>query len=80
MNDATRFALMAFATSFLNVLTAVHIIELDGDQLGQINAFLGNAILVLALVWKTGQGKAPPSTTQVVGEDAPQAAARKASE
>jgi hypothetical protein len=80
MNDATRFALMAFATSLLNVLVGIHLITLDGDQLGQINTFLGNAILILALFWKKGQGSAPPPSDLVVGEDPAQKAVRKASE
>lgn len=80
MNDVTRAAIMALATSLLNVLVAVDIVHLDGDQLGQINVFIGNAVLLIALVWKTGQGKAPLPTGMVVGEDAAQTKIRKASE
>lgn len=71
---------MALATSLLNVLVAVDVVHLDGNQLGQINLFIGNAVLVIALVWKTGQGKAPLPSSMVVGEDAAQTAVRKASE
>lgn len=80
MNDVTRAAIMALATSLLNVLVAVDVLHLDGDQLGQINLFIGNAVLVIALLWKKGQGSAPLPSSMVVGEDPPQAAARKASE
>lgn len=80
MNDAVRAALMALVTSALNMLVLLRLVELDGDQLGGINLFVGNVVLVIALFWKTGQGKAPPPTDLVVGEDPPQRAARKASE
>lgn len=80
MNDVTRAALMALATSLLNVLVAVHVLTLDGDALGQINLFIGNAILVIALVWKKGQGSSPLPSSMVVGEDPAQAAARKSTE
>lgn len=80
MNDVTRAAIMALATSALNMLVAIDLLHLDGDQLGQINLFIGNAVLVIALFWKKGQGSAPPPTDMVLGEDKPQAAIRKASE
>lgn len=80
MNDAVRAAFMALVTSALNMLVLLRIVQLDGDQLGGINLFVGNLVLVIALFWKTGQGKAPPPADLVVGEDTPQKAARKASE
>jgi hypothetical protein len=80
MNDAVRAAIMALATSALNMLVLLRIVELDGDQLGGINLFIGNLVLVIALVWKTGQGKAPLPASMVVGEDPAQSAIRKASE
>lgn len=80
MNDVTRAALMAVASSLLNVLVAVDIVHLDGSQLGQINVFIGNAVLLIALVWKTGEGKAPLPSKMTVGEDKVQTAVRKASE
>lgn len=71
---------MALSTSALNMIVLLRIVELDGDQLGGINLFVGNLVLVIALIWKTGQGKAPPPTDLVVGEDMAQKAVRKASE
>ena len=80
MNDAVRAAIMALSTSALNMLVLLRLVELDGDQLGGINLFIGNLVLLIALVWKTGQGKAPLPTSMVVGEDKAQSAIRKASE
>lgn len=80
MNDAVRAALMALVTSALNMLVLLRIVQLDGDQLGGINLFVGNLVLVIALFWKTGSGKSPPPADLVIGEDTAQRAARKASE
>lgn len=80
MNDAVRAALMALVTSALNMLVLLRIVELDGDQLGGINLFVGNLVLVIALFWRTGAGKAPPPSDLVIGEDKAQRIARKASE
>ena len=80
MNDAVRAAIMALVTSALNMLVLLQIVSLSGDQLGGINLFVGNLVLVIALFWKTGQGKAPPPADMVVGEDRAQKARRKASE
>lgn len=71
---------MALATSALNMLVLLEIVSLDGEQLGGINLFVGNLVLLIALVWKKGQGSAPLPTSMVIGEDPPQSAARKASE
>lgn len=80
INDMVRAAIMALATSALNMVVLLRIVELDGDQLGGINLFIGNLVLVIALVWKTGEGKSPLPANMVVGEDTKQKAARKASE
>ncbi len=71
---------MAFVTSALNMLVLLKVVELDGEQLGGINLFVGNLVLVIALFWKTGEGKAPLPSGMVAGEDKAQKAARKASE
>lgn len=55
MNDAVRAALMALVSSALNTLVLIKIVDLDGEQLGAINLFVGNAVLLLALVFKTSQ-------------------------
>lgn len=71
---------MALATSALNMLVLLQVVSLTEVQLGGINLFVGNLVLLIALVWKKGQGQPPLPTSMVVGEDPPQAAARKASE
>ncbi len=77
MNDAVRAALMALVSSALNTLVLIKIVDLDGEQLGAINLFVGNAVLLLALVFKTSQplpqpvavtltdaaGNVPPTST-----------------
>lgn len=56
MNDAVRAALMAFFSSLLNAVVLLKLVELDGDQLGGLNLLIGNAVLLVALFWKKGQG------------------------
>lgn len=80
MNDAVRAAIMATATSLLNMLVLVDAVHLDEVQLGGINLFIGNAVILIALFFKSGQGSAPPPASMVVGEDPAQSAIRKASE
>jgi len=63
MNDVTRAAIMALATSLLNMLVLLQVLYLSEIQLSGINLFVGNLVLLIALVWKTGQGKAPLSTS-----------------
>jgi hypothetical protein len=46
---------MALVSSALNTLVLIQIVDLDGEQLGAINLFIGNAVLLLALVFKTSQ-------------------------
>lgn len=55
MNDTVRAALMALVSSALNTLVLIQIVDLDGEQLGAINLFVGNAVLLVALVFKTSQ-------------------------
>lgn len=80
MNDLVRAAVLGFVQSFLNMLVLLKVVELDADQLGGINLFVGNAMVVIFLFWKTGQGKAPLPTGMVVGEDKAQTKLRKDSE
>lgn len=80
MNDATRAAIMATATSLLNMLVLIEVVHLTEIQLGGINLFIGNAVILIALFWKTGQGAPPPPADLVIGEDPAQNAVRKASE
>ncbi len=55
MNDAVRAAIMAFATSIVNLVVVLQVWNLDGAQLGTINLVIGNAVGLVALVWKKGQ-------------------------
>lgn len=79
INDATRAAFMLVITNSL-ALAILFGVDLSGDQVAGITSVVNSTLILLMLFVKSGQGKAPPSTTQVVGEDAPQAAARKKSE
>lgn len=79
LNDATRAAFMIVVTNGL-ALAILFGVDLSGEQVAGITSFVNTSLILLMLFVKSGQGKAPPTTDQVVGEDAPQAAARKKTE
>ncbi len=79
LNDATRAAFMLVVTNAL-ALAILFGVQLSGEQVAGITSLVNTSLIMVMLFIKSGQGQAPPTTTQVVGEDKPQRAARKASE
>lgn len=79
LNDATRAAFMLVVTNAL-ALAILFGAELSGEQVAGITSLVNTTLILVMLFVKSGQGQAPPSTNQVVGENPPQQAARKASE
>lgn len=80
MNDVTRAAIMAFVSNVVKVAVLLGGFDLDGAEQLLIIGTVDTGITAVFLFWKAGQGAPPPSTSQVIGEDPPQRAARKASE
>ena len=59
MNDTVRAAIMALATSIINLLVLLEVLDLDGAQLGGVNLVLNNLVLLIALLYKKGQQAGP---------------------
>lgn len=50
--EALRAVLLSIVTSGASMLVLLHVVDLDGPQLGGITAFASNAIVLLFLFWK----------------------------
>jgi hypothetical protein len=74
MNDKLRFALTTTIASVFPLLELSGVVSLSGDQVAAIMAFIGNALGVVMLVWKAGQG-VDPGAMKTAAEGAAVAAA-----
>lgn len=60
-NDALRAAIMAVATSAVSTAVLLGLVGWDTNQVAGVNLFVGNAVLLLALVFKKGEAAPAPA-------------------
>ena len=68
LNDVTRAAILAFIQSIFPVLQFSGAVSFSGDQVAAIMLLVGNALTLIFLVVKAGQGS---SSTWATGAGVP---------
>lgn len=71
MNDALRAALRSTIESTVGVLVLAGIFDWTPELVAGVMLVVTNALTLLQLFWKTGQGNPPPPPELTIGEPAP---------